>query len=89
MIRTRLKSSSKIESAAPFEEVDRPARVLLRIGVPQRVDEVLALLPDLDPLQAVVVQPGLEAVDVPLRVRLAGLSALDRKVGVDPVRSLA
>ena len=36
-----------------------------------------------------VVQPGLEPVDVALCVGLTALSALDRKVGVDPVRSLA
>ena len=87
MIRTREKRTSKIERRS-LDEVDDPRGVLLRVGVAKLVHEVLTLLLDLHPLEAVIVQPALEAVDVALGVRLAALSALDRKVGVDPVRSL-
>ena len=41
---------------------------------------------DLDPLQVMLIEPDLEAIHVALGVGLPGLSALDRKVGVDPVR---
>ena len=88
MIRTRREEDLEDRERRPLDEVDDPRGVLLRVGVAERVHEVLTLLLDLDSLEAVVVQPALEAVDVALGVRLAALSALDRKVGVDPVRSL-
>ena len=71
-------------SAAPSSEVDRR-----RVEYARRVrvlEELAALLLDLDPAEPVVVEPALEAVDVPLGGGVAGLSVLARNVGVDPVR---
>ena len=73
----------------PGRTVDRAGRVLPWTRVAERVDELVALLAHADPLEAVVVQPGLQPDHVLLRVRLRGLSVLDRKVVVDPVRSRA
>ena len=63
--------------------VDRRPRRALDVEVPE---ERAALLLDLDPPEAVVVEPDLEAVDVPLGGGVPGLSVLVRNVGVDPVR---
>src|SRR5919198_550586 len=67
---------------------DRLRRVLLHVFRPDVVEEVLALLADLDLLQVVAVEPELEPVEVALGVRLAALSVLDRKVGIDAIGRL-
>ena len=67
MISTRLKTSWKIETAAPAGEVDRLRRVLLDVLAFDVRGEVLALLADVDPLEVMRVEPELEAVDVAAR----------------------
>ena len=85
MNRTTLKTSWKIETAAPraksiaFVVYFSTSWPLMFVG------EVLALLADVHPLEVMRVEPELEAVDVLLEPGLGALSVLARKVGVDPI----
>ena len=56
----------------PLGELDRVLRVAGDLARAQRVDPLVHLLADLDPLEPVVVEPGLEPVDVDLGGRLPG-----------------
>ena len=69
----------------PLGPVQRLRRVLLDILRPDRVEELVATLLDVDPLQVVRVEPQLQPVDIALRVGLPGLSVLGRKVRIDPM----
>src|SRR5262249_58201981 len=55
----------------------------------QRIDPVVALLADLDPLEAVVVEQGLQPVDVLLGLGLARRATVYRDVLVGAVGSVA
>ena len=70
----------------PADEVDRLGRVLLDVRVLEVRRDLVALLADIQALEPVVVQPELEIVDALLEPGLAGLSVLDRKVVLDPIR---
>ena len=66
-------------------EGDRVLGVAGDVARPDRLGEVVELLLDPDPLEAVVVEPLLEPVDVDLDPGLARRRALLRQVRVDPV----
>src|SRR5207248_6669726 len=70
-----------------FDERDDLVRVLADVALPDLAHELVTALLDLHRLQAMRVQPRLEAVDVTVGGGLSGRAVRMREVRVEPVRS--